>query len=127
MSPREINGALRRRDLAQRVSDVLAAANSRRIALRPDDDEVVVHDVETLHALPFGHELVFGGPVMDEHHVGIASPPDIQRLAGADGYDLHVDALGLREQRQQIAEQTRLFRRCRRGHDDGAILRKCAC
>jgi hypothetical protein len=30
---------------------------------RTDDDEIVVHHVEALHALSFGHEFVFGGPV----------------------------------------------------------------
>lgn len=78
--------------------------------------------VEVLHALPFGHELVLGRPVMDEHHVGIPAPSDIQRLAGADGNDLHADTLRLREQRQQMTEQPRLLRRGGRGHGDGAIL-----
>ncbi|MGY4339084.1 hypothetical protein ACVWW3_003990 [Bradyrhizobium sp. LM2.9] len=88
----------------------LAAGDLRRIALRPDNDEVVVHDIEALHALPFGHELVFGRPVMDEHDVCIAAPPDVERLARADGNHFHIDAADLREQRQQIAEQPRLFR-----------------
>jgi hypothetical protein len=75
-----------------------------------------------LHALPFGHELVLGGPVVNEDHVGIAPPTDIQCLDGADGDDLHCDALRLRELRQQIAEQSRLLGRCRRGDRDGTLL-----
>ncbi len=34
--------------------------------------------------------------------LGIAPSSDVQSLAGANGNDLHVDALGLREQGQQI-------------------------
>ena len=90
---------LRCRDLVQRVDDILVAADMCGIALRPDDDEVIVHDVETLHALPFGHELVFGGTVVDEDHVGVATASDIERLAGADGDNPHADVLVFRKLR----------------------------
>ena len=45
LSPRETNGALAVGDLLQRRDDVLAALDAGRIALRPDQDEVVVHHV----------------------------------------------------------------------------------
>jgi len=113
---------LRRRDLAQRVDDVLVAGDVRRIGLRTDDDEVVVHDVEALHALPFGHEFVFGVPVVHENHVGIAPPSDVERLAGPHGDDLHADTLRFRELRKQVVEQARLLGGRRRRDRDGALL-----
>jgi hypothetical protein len=94
----------------------------RRIALRSHDDEVVVHDVEALQALPFSHELLFCGSVMNEDYIGIAPPTDIRCLAGAHRDDLHPDTLSLRELRKQIAEQSRLLGGCCRGHGDGTLL-----
>ena len=99
-------GRFRSGDLLQRVDDVLVAGDVCRIALRTDDDEIVVHDVEAHHAMSFSHELVFGWPVVNEDHVRITPPPDVECLAGADGNDLDVDARGFRELGQQVAEQT---------------------
>jgi hypothetical protein len=66
-----------------------------RIGRWSDDDEIVVHHVETPDATAFGHEFFLGPPVVDEHHVSIAAPADIKRLSGANCYHFHLDA-GLR-------------------------------
>ena len=68
----------------------------RRIALRPDQHEIVVHDVEALHAKAFGEELLLRRLGVHEHHVGVAAPRDIERLSGAVRDHLDLDAgLGL--------------------------------
>jgi hypothetical protein len=93
-----------------------------RIRLRTDDDEVVVQDVEALHALALGHKLIFCGPVMNEDNVGVSPQSDVECLAGADGDDLHSDSLGFRELRQQVGEQARLLRRRGRRDCNGTLL-----
>jgi hypothetical protein len=121
VAPRD-EGRLGGGDFLQCVNDVLVAGDVCRIALRSSDDEIVVHDVVALHALSFGHELVLGWPVVNEDHVRIAPPPDVERLAGAHRDHFHVDALGLRELRQQVTEKPRLLGRRRRGDRDGTLL-----
>ncbi len=83
---------LGRRDLSHGLDDVLVAGDVRGIALRTDDDEVVVHDVEALHALAFRHELVLRGTVMHEDNVCVTPTSNIQRLTRADSDDLHGNA-----------------------------------
>ena len=123
LSPRETNGARLGLDRLQARDDVLAL-DAGRIALRADQDEVVVHDGVALHAEAVGDELLLLRLGMDEHHVGIAAPAGVERLAGALRHHLHVDA-GLRlEQRQDVAEQAGILGRGRRGDDDRLVLRQ---
>ena len=61
---------------------------------------------------------------MDEHHVGIAPPADVERLAGADRDDVDTDAGARREQRQEVAEKPGLLGRGRRGDGNRALLRE---
>jgi len=75
-------------EFLQRDDDVLAAADLRRIALRADEHEVVVHHRITPDAVTFGEELLFGRPACTKHDVGIAPPRDIESLAGAQGDDV---------------------------------------
>ena len=95
----------------------------RRIGCRTNHHEVIVHHLEALHALPLGHELFLGLPVMYEHHVGIAAPSDIEGLSGTNGDDFHLNAALRCEGRQQVTEQTRLLCRCRRCHGNRTLLR----
>ena len=126
LSPREMNGAALSLIALQRRDDVLAALDAGRIALRPDQDEVVVHHRIALHAEAFGDEFLLLRLGVHEHHVGIAAPAGVERLAGALRDDLHVDAgLGL-EQRQDVAEQAGILRRGGRGDDDRFVLRRRA-
>ena len=93
-------------------------------ALRPDDDEVVVHHVVALGGKALGEEFLLGRPVVDEHHVGVAAPADVERLTGAERDDAHLDAGLLGEARQQVFEQPGLLGRGRRGNGDEALLRR---
>ena len=96
----------------------------RRIRLRADEDEVVVHDRVTLDAFAFGEPFQLRRLVVDEHDVGIAAATDVERLARTDGDDAHVDARVLLERRQQLREQAGLLGRRRRRDDDERLLRE---
>jgi len=48
---------------------------------RTRSDKIVVHDIEALHALSFGHELFLCRTVVDEDYIRVAAPPDVERLA----------------------------------------------
>jgi len=67
-------------------------------------------------------EGLFRGLVMNEDHVGIATPANIQRLTGPDRYHVHVDSGFGGELREKIAEQARSLGRGRRGDGDRALL-----
>ena len=110
-SPREANGALGRRDLPQGGRGVGRAGDAGGVALGADDDEVVVHDVEALHALSVGDELLLVGLGMDEQHVAVAVAGVLDRLPGADGDHAHLDPGLVLKQRQDVAEQARLLGR----------------
>ena len=106
----------------QRDDDVLAAADLRRIGLRADEHEIVVHHRVALDAVTFREKLFLGGASVHEHDVGIAAPRDIESLASSQGDDVDLDAGLAFEDRQQMAEQPGLFGRRRRGHGDEAFL-----
>src|SRR6266851_6966760 len=107
----------------QRGLDVLAL-DAGGVALWPDQHEVVVHHVKTLHPKTFGEEFFFLRFGVDEYHVGVAAPCGVERLPCALRDHLDVDIrLGL-EDRQQIAEQPGILRRRRRRHHDRSVLRQ---
>src|SRR5262249_49836870 len=86
------------------VEDILVAGNLRRIALRPDQDEVVVHHWKALYTLPFGQKLFLGGLGMDEHDIGIAPSRKIERLACAQRDDADGNTRLFLEDREEISE-----------------------
>ena len=92
-------------------NDILRSLNAGRIALRADQDEVVVHYRVTLDAESFRHEFLLREPRVDEHDVGVATAAGIDRLAGALRDDPHVNSRLRLKQRQEVAEQTGVLRR----------------
>src|SRR6266545_159353 len=110
-------------EFLQRDDDVLAAAGFRRIGLRADEHEVVVHHRIALDAVTFREKFFLGGASVHEHDVGIAAPRDIEGLARAQGDDADLDAGLSFEDRQQMVEQPRLLSRRGRGNGDEALLR----
>ena len=59
---------------------------------------------------------------MDEHHIGITAACHVQRLTGAQGDHLDVDAAGFLERWQQVCKQAGLLGRGGgRDHDRGAL------
>src|SRR5262249_42157656 len=103
--------------------DILGAGDLGGVRFRADKDEVVVHDVIAFHALALGHELFLERPRVHEHHAGGAAPADVERLAGADGDDAHLDAAFLLEHGQQVLEEAALLGRGGRGDGDVLVLR----
>ena len=92
LSPRETKGACAALIFCSAATMSLRAADFRRIGLRPDQDEVVVHHVEALHAVALGEEFLLERLGVHEHHVGVAAPADVERLAGAERDHAHLDA-----------------------------------
>src|SRR5215472_19102100 len=79
-------------DRLQRLGDVGHAFDTSGVALRPDQDEIVIHHGVALHARAFGDELLLLRLRMNEHDIGVAAPAGVERLAGALRHHFHVDA-----------------------------------
>jgi hypothetical protein len=116
-----------RLDGGERCRDVLGSVDAGRIALRADQDEVVVHDRKALHAETVGDEFLFLRLGVHEHDVGIAAPAGIERLAGALCDDLHIDPALCLEQRQDVTKQAGILGRRGGGDDDRLVLRQSWC
>jgi hypothetical protein len=99
---------------------IFAAGDLRRIGLRAEQHEVVVHHVLALHGVALRQELLLQRLGVHQDHVGIAAPADVERLSGADRDDAHFDPGRGGEDRQQVTEQPRLFRGGGRGDGDEA-------
>ena len=127
LSPRETNGACAAWIFFSASTMSLPPATFAGSLFGPDQHEVVVHDREPLDALALGQELLLGRLRVDENDIGIAAPREIERLAGAERHDAHLDSRLLFEDGQEEAEEPRLLGRRRRGHCDEAFLRLDSC
>ena len=78
------------------------------IAVRPDQDEVVVHHVAPVDAVAFGDELVLGLARVHQQHVGVAVLAQLDRGAGADRDIANLAAALGFVLRQQQLEQPRI-------------------
>src|SRR5215510_9183728 len=76
----------------KRLGKVPHALNAGRIVLWTNQNEVVVHYRKALHALALGKEFLFRRFGVHEHHIGIAAPCGIKRLASALRQYLHRDS-----------------------------------
>jgi hypothetical protein len=81
-----------------------------------------MHHVAPIDAEPIGHKLVLARAVMDEKRIGIPALPERNCLPRADRDHTDTDARGVREDRQNVAEQTRLLGRGRRSQGDEPLL-----
>ena len=121
-SPRDTNGADGRSDLPERLDGILAACNSRGVGGWSDDDEVVVHHVETLHAATLGDEFFFRCLIVHKQHVAVAVGRVFDRLSGADRDDAHVNPRLGGELRQEMLEESGVLGRGRRLQNDERIF-----
>ena len=71
--------------------------------------------------MALAEELALRRPCVHEHDVGVAAARDVERLAGAERDDAHLDAGLLLEDRQDVPEQARLLGRRRRGDRDESL------
>src|SRR5262249_49318658 len=76
-------------DDLQSLGDVGHAFDAARIALRPDQDEIVVHHGVSFAAETVGDEFLLLRLGVHEHHVGVAASASVERLAGALRHHLH--------------------------------------
>ena len=97
---------LSRLDLLERGGDVLPAGYFGWIALRPDQHEVVVHDVPVSDPVALAHEPALRSRVVHEDHVGVPAASHVERLAGAQRDDAHPDPGALLEDWQDEAEES---------------------
>src|SRR5262249_38262474 len=110
IAARDEGGALVLNDLERRYN-VPAAVDAGGVALRADQDEVVVHNWVPLYAESFGEEFFLSWLCVHKYDIGITAPSGIKCLAGPLCDHLHINS-GLRfEQRQYVSEQARVFRR----------------
>ena len=108
LSPRLANGALGVHD---RLEGVLAGAHAGDlggVVLRADDDEVVVHHVETFFGEAIGHELVLGLAAVDQQHIGITFRADLDRLARTHSDYVNLTARQLLEIGQDEVQEPRI-------------------
>ena len=89
-------------DRFERLCNVLQIPDARRIALWPDQHEVVVHDGNALYTVAFVDEPIFRRFVVHQHDIGLAASARIERLTGALGEYLYSNAGFLREEWQQV-------------------------
>ena len=123
LSPREANGAFAARDLLKRLRPRPCRRRPSPGRTSARQDEIVVHHLVAPHAVALGDELLLERPGVHEHHVGVAAPAHVERLAGAERHHAHLDAGLLLEDRQQVLEEARLLGRGGRGDGDEALLR----
>src|SRR5262249_3531999 len=104
------------------LGNVRHALDAGGIALRTDQHEVVVHHRKAFHAFTLGKEFFFSRLGMHEHHVSVAAPCGIKRLASALRQNLHSDSGLLLKDRQQVLEQAGVLRRRSRCHHNRLVL-----
>ena len=103
-------------DPSQGRSNRQAAAASR-IARRPDQNKIVVHDIQSFDSKTIGHELFFGLAVMDQQHISIAVAGQAHGLAGAHGNDPDRAVEFFFKGRDQGVKEARIQGRGGRGQD----------
>ena len=97
----------------------------RRIAARSDDHEIVVHDVAAVDAVAISDEFIFSDAIVNQQRVGIAAGADGERLPGSDRDDVNGDACRRGENRQDVAEQSRILGRSGRTECDEPLVGLC--
>src|SRR6185436_4774304 len=88
---------LRGPDPAKSLEGVFSSLNPGRIRLGPDEQEIVVHHLESAHPMPFCDEFLLERVSVHEHDIRIPAAADVERLPGSDRDYAHLDAGLLRE------------------------------
>jgi len=110
-------------DARESAGRVTGAANTRRVAGRPDDREVVRGHLPSAHAVPRGHERLLGRRRVGEEDVGVSSLAHAQRLARS--HRDHAQPVSGRafEDRREAVEEARVLKR-RRGRENDVAARR---
>src|SRR5437016_11868857 len=86
----------------ERFHNVLAATDLRRIALRAEQDKIVVHHGIALDAVTLRKKLLLGGARVHEYDVGIAMSRKVERLPCSHGHDVHFDPCLPLDERKKV-------------------------
>src|SRR6266516_4094698 len=76
-------------DLYQSFSRVIEPANTSRIGVRTNDNEIVVHDMAPVDAITISNKLFLPDVIMDQQSVGVAASAHGKRVAGSDSDDIN--------------------------------------
>jgi hypothetical protein len=91
-------------DLCQSFSRTIEPANTGRIGIRTNDDEIVVHDMAPVDAITISNKLVFPDMFMDQQSVGVAAFAYGKRLAGSDSDNMNRNTGCRPENGQDVTE-----------------------
>ena len=94
----------------------------RRIGIRPDNDEIVVHHVAAIDAKAVGDELVLADAIMNQERIGVAARADRKRLSGSDRDNVDAQAGRGAKDRQDALEQAGVLGRGGRTENDEALV-----
>jgi hypothetical protein len=111
-------------DAAQRFRRIAKPGDARGISGGAGDHEIIEHHVPPRPAETIRDKAFFRGAIMHKDHIRITTPPDIQGLAGAQSHHPHGNACFTREDRQDMAEQSGLFRAGGGSDRNAAFLRQ---
>ena len=106
-------------DAAHGLPRIGGVTEAGRIALRADDDEVIVHQVVPRRAVACVNERLLGGARMHDQHVAVAVLRVLQGLPGADGNNLDGDPGLGGEGGKDMAVEAGILGRGGRLDDDG--------
>ena len=104
-------GSLRLGDCAQGSRGRLGPFNARRIVFRPDEDEIVIHDLGSVAAKAAFDKGFFRLARMDEDRIHVARLAQFDRLAGADDQQLNVQIKVSRDLGQEHVRKARVVER----------------
>jgi len=76
-----------------------AGGGTGRVRYGADNNEIVVHDVSAIDAIPIGNEFVFSLTRMYQHDIDVAFTSEAQRFAGADCDQMYFKACDRGESR----------------------------
>src|SRR4249920_999791 len=76
-------------DLYQSFWRVIEPADTSRIGIRTNDDEIVVHDMAPVDAITIGNKPLLPDVIMDQQSVGVAAFAYGKRLPGSDSDDMN--------------------------------------
>src|SRR4249919_52902 len=91
-------------DSCQSFSRAIETANTSRIGIRTNDDEIVVHDMAPVDAITISNKFVLPDVIMDQQSVGVAAFAYGKRLAGSDSDDINSNTGCRPENGQDVTE-----------------------
>jgi len=97
-----------------------------QLFVRERAEKALVHlDIAAIDAVAISDKLVFSDTIVNQQRVGVAARADGERLPGSDSDDVNRDAGRRPEDRQDVAEQSRILGRGGRTKGDESRIGLC--